>query len=103
MSSRLFLVFAKHMDNEGAFKKAARRGHYTTEQMMAACTANELMSIRYARLGGDEPVFFQSDGVLADEAAADNDGMSEFDEDEFNEFLNGGFAAMYCGDSEDEV
>jgi hypothetical protein len=95
MSSRLLLVLAKNMDTDGAFKRSARRGDYTPEQAMMAASANELMALRYARIGGDEPVFFESEAQLA--AAADIDA----DEIEFL-VAGGGLEALFFGQLGDD-
>jgi hypothetical protein len=57
---------------------------------MMAASANELMALRYARIGGDEPVFFESEAQLA--AAADIDA----DEIEFL-VAGGGLEALFFG------
>jgi hypothetical protein len=98
MTSRQLLVFAKHMNERGAFKKSARRGHYTTEQMMTACIANELMALRYSKIGGDEPVFFRSDADLA----TDEVEVEDIDEEDFDDLFNGGFERLF-GASDEEA
>jgi hypothetical protein len=91
MSSRLLLVFARHMDDDGAFRKAARKGSYTTEELVTATIANELMAMRYHQIGGDEPVFFRTNV----EGSFGADEFPDFDPDELDEFLDGGFMEMF--------
>lgn len=91
MSSRELLVLAKHMNPMGAFRKAARKGSYTTEELVTATIANELMAMRYHQIGGDEPVFFRTNV----EGSFGADEFPEFDPDELDEFLDGGFMEMF--------
>lgn len=97
MSSRELLVLARHMNQHGAFRKAARRGSYTTEELVTATIANELMAMRYHQIGGDEPVFFRTDveGTFVSEDP-------DFDPDELEDFLDGGFEDMFGPPTEPE-